>query len=279
MDISDSIRADIARMADSSNTRFECPFCAASHEQSFTVRREATRIWFRCWRASCGVKGSIRGNGVLTLALDQEVPSDPRVTDYEEVPTELFRDLSHQYDISRGTLLRQGMRYDPHEPALCLPLNTTDAYGALSQQGWQKRRTEEKYIRNECPKGMTYLAFPRHPNIKFTKPFQALVLVENLLSAYKVEDVCYSEGIHAAALLGHTLRKGVAEAVSHYVTYYRRGEGKGRVVLMLDPDTWPRGSIEALKQLQTFPIRAAACHLVDKPHSTSRESLLSLATS
>jgi hypothetical protein len=257
----------------------------AEHEQSFVVTRDtyqSWKIWFKCYRAKCGARGLVTDDDSrsLTLSVGEAEPgvspeADP--DDFQAVPDALLRDLAEKYDTDHKLLQRQHLRYDPQQHAIVLPVlnqggSMTSRFG---QVGWQHRRLDEKVIRliwtdSVCkPLKMgcvrTGMQHKQAPTV---------VLVENLFSAYRIQSITspkrHSHDMDAVALLGHGLSSRVAAALAR--TYKH-------AILLLDPDTWPTGPVDALKALAPYDIKAEARFLSGKPKDVCRVDLLEVLAS
>ena len=108
-----------------------CPVCfgGGTKEKSFSIRREEGRILYKCWRASCGIKGVLNSLGSLV--------TDHHPTDLKEVFTgrryssmlgpltlegqKLFHD---KFGLTLDDLHEARVSYAPQEDRYAFPVNS-----------------------------------------------------------------------------------------------------------------------------------------------------------
>ncbi len=259
------IKDQASRLSPGQQVRTVCPFCQAAHEQSFVVRLDATdtwKVWYRCYRAACGVKGRWSDAGGLRLGV--KAPTEAEIFELDYADTPLRRRVAIQwgdrYGLTADTLRTQGVRYSEEKGELAFPIKNYHQ-GRVYQVGWQTRQIKEKVIRlhwhnaavgpkkySWCPSSMP--------------AYGAIIVVESLQSAYRVWQDC--PGRHSVALLGHEVPKE-----GPYAWRYRHDSA----ILLLDPDTWPKGVTDAVRRLEAKGIRTEARYLSKKPHQLTADEL------
>jgi hypothetical protein len=263
--IEQTVREASRALQPGERVRTVCPSCNAHHEKSFSINRDAyapQKIWFRCWRAACGIHGCVTdADGILLKAIhadDDEALEKIPVLD--RVPRAIMGKLSHQLGLTVQQLEIQQLQYDPHTETMYYPLwNRKDSRSV--QVGWQTR-TENKTIRNVVtePGAYTYstpLGNPRHG---------PTVFVENLWSAYKLQGL----GIRSVALLGHRVWLETASSTRQDTM------PNWNAILLLDPDCWPTQVSAALRNLEARGWNAHAIHITEKPHRMKQSELQKL---
>jgi hypothetical protein len=243
-----------------------CPFCQAEHEKSFVVRVDAQdgwKVWYRCYRAACGVKGRYSDSEGLRLAVKAPTENELFELDYQDmpVPRRVAIQWGDRYGLTDTTIRSQGVRYSEEKGELAFPIKNMFE-GRVYQVGWQTRRIAHKVIRfhwlNSTKGSGSYSYY--HPNeLPGTKP---LVIVESIQAAYRVWQDC--PGYAAVALLGHEI-----PSVGPRHWRYRHRDA----ILLLDPDTWPTGVTKAIRRLEADGINTEARYLDKKPHQLTADEL------
>lgn len=198
-------------------TRHElCPKCGGgeSKEKGFSLSKDTHGyLYWRCFRASCGYRGSTGGGskGKRTASREAKVLSDPVIALTED-QTDYFSD---EYGVDS---VRNNLYYVPTQDAFAFKIKASSGGGI----GWQLR-----WFDGRKPKCKSY------PEVR-TMPFmgwwghtsqKGLVVVEDPLSAMKVASV---GGTHSVALLGTHM--------SHEHAYCIR-EHSAHLILALDKGT------------------------------------------
>lgn len=258
------MKADIQRLAalvgPGDSIRTTCPVCAATHEDSFLVRRDANDahiVWYRCYRAKCGVGGRYHDIQGLTMSVTDRESGDFLALANENVPRPIMVSLAEQLAVPLGWLYTQDLRYDPIEDAVMYPWNNI-CENRITQVGYQSRGWSVKHLRNyrTAPNSLLY-SVPKGPWSIGSR----VVFVENIWSAYKVCEL----GARGVALMGHAVGPNVASQL--------RSQGVTEAIFILDPDTWPKGIIAALRNAEAAGIAACAAQVDFKPHRMSQEAL------
>lgn len=207
---------------------YKCIFCNAEHENKLSITKFQDCIKYHCFRAKCGAKGIIYCTPGAMSAWDLFTPriyTKPLVP----VPPAILK----QY--LRGTELRDvgGIRYAPEDNGVLLPIHDSNSFvtGHILRKlsGMPKYST---YFRELNPHSY-YLS--RMDN-------NALVIVEDILSAIKV-----SKFQNSMALLGTNL-------TSHGLSSIVR-EDPSSIVVMLDPGAEDAATKIASKLSSMFSVR------------------------
>lgn len=240
-----------------------CPFCFASHEQSFVVRMDAQdhwKLWYQCYRAACGAHGLYSDSGGLTLSTTKALP-EVKTDSYADHPpiTPYASERLAKYQVSHSALVREGVRYDSDYEEALFPINNLYA-GARKHVGWQVRKLDRKAIRTN---------FFHDPHYQYTvvNPVGAMngpiLVVENPLSAIRLAEATHWERC-AIALLGHELSSATALQLQAWWRDY---------TLLLDPDTWPGPTTKVLRTLEGAGCSAIARYISKKPYALSDEEI------
>jgi hypothetical protein len=141
--IEQTVRDSAAQLQAGANTRVVCPSCQAAHEKSFSVCRDAhapQKIWFRCWRAACGIHGKVTdAAGIVLQATDAESDSDlAAIPILTRVPSPLQHALAEQLEMQYHDVAAQGLQYDPFTQTVYYPWYNFNTSRRI-QVGWQTR--------------------------------------------------------------------------------------------------------------------------------------------
>lgn len=112
-------RATIKEMASKMATQeqlggLECPSCLGgdSKEKSLSLRRDVTRTYYKCHRASCNIQGSVNMSGIDVSPPPQKRPSKVEYTEkLEALPTYIKQLLLDRYGLK--DLDTFGLRWAP----------------------------------------------------------------------------------------------------------------------------------------------------------------------
>ncbi len=256
-----------------------CPFCNATHEQSFSVMRGETmphKLYFQCFRGSCGKRGMVEDNSGLRMILwsdQKDVPHQvsKQMPEYAELTQEQMNFLCDRFELTIETIATQGIR------DRALDASTTYASYAmpwLDEAGYQKGWVEKRFgaigghkshhdLCNRSVPGR--LCFPRidvswhHAAEKYD-----CVLVEDIFSAYKVCQEGKEIGVVGVALLGAQISAVDAAAIGELFTH---------VAVMLDHDQWPNGSLRVVDHIKPYVEQPLATTLLQDPKDTPWEEL------
>jgi hypothetical protein len=276
------IRGLATHLAPGQSTKSICPFCEADHERSFDVRRRADRphrLTFRCYRGKCAVSGSVldRAGASMYLTIDPEEPLNagaPVATQHPDLPGPMMTSrLQSRYNIS-WQMIRQHQLRQKDDMTLCMPW--LDETGG--QRGWIEKRYAGAYKSyTDCWdwSKVGRLAFPRIDQSYGTlkrNPQAFVVLVEDLLSAYRIARLADEEMIHAypVALIG-------ADVSTFDVARVDRLFSKG--ILCLDPDQWPIGTLRVLNRFKPYAIDLRGHTCPQDPKDMAEEPLRELIIS
>lgn len=275
------IESNIRRLAENSQpgerVRAYCPFCHADDEKSFSIVRDKYKphlLWFRCFRGKCGEQGRVTDEAgvhmILTGAAGDVERNEYRPMPAYGVPSHAFLTMvADKYGIPAGYLKAQAVRYDPENEGLCMPW--CDIAGA--QFGWIHKNFKEdvpKSKHDNVQKNESRLAFPLiGADWKSLAKSNIVVLVEDLLSAYRI---CHEAAncelpIVAVALNGAHINKKDAALIAHHFD---------NVVVLLDYDQWPRGSLEVLRKFYPLNVRQVATTLHQDPKDADLDDLKAL---
>ena len=239
------------RLPVGSTQREVCPAChgGTSSEKSFVVGREASYVWWKCFRATCtGVRGRTGGE-TLPVPREEAAALDrlrPYTRPYLPPESKDFVYFSERFGLSaatvtrgvrvseddeyllpvrgpsgqiRGIVRRQPVwRGEPKPPRCGMVYETDDNPGTLPMAGIPMPKTK-LYMHNLGP---TIAWYPPMGGLG-----EAVVVVEDQVSAMRVMQL----GVAAVALLGNSLNaQGLREIVKV------RGLHKyTRLVVALDP--------------------------------------------
>lgn len=273
--VSDRVRAYL----DTGKARSVCPYCTASHEESFVVRQDSTNpalFWYQCYRAACGARGRFSDADGLRLSAARDFASrtdDVNPFHNAPPPTEEQALMFAKYGVSRETMVRAGVRWNSDHGELALPIyNRIDGRNKLV--GWQTRippkdgkRIRTSYFVPQTVERYQYTLYnPRALAARGVA--ERVVVVENPLSALRIAQV--APDAVAVALLGHVLASRTAG--------HLRSQELGDFLVLLDPDTWPGPVTAVLRVLESAGIPAEARYIPFKPYELSGEELKELMT-
>jgi DNA primase len=216
-------------------TREVCPLCRATHEKSLSIQVSDDNVYFRCYRAGCGWKGSIhknfasRSSGCVIPPLPKNNPFKYRT---ELLPTPVKEFVKQKYHIGPLVLAEAGVRWAPGVDSLVFPIrNLTGFLSGHSTKRLTPQHSGPKtglYYDDARPE--YYSPFEQIPwkfNDLMTtlrgQPAPALYIVEDCISCLRL----VQEGKYCVALLGHHMSERVALELANCFR---------RLVICLDPD-------------------------------------------
>jgi hypothetical protein len=273
MMIEEGIRKLAANSQPGERVRGYCPFCHADDEKSFSVVRDKYKthlLWFKCFRGKCGEQGRVVDEaGVYMVLHGAQVPEDQKLRpmpQYGNCSHAFLQEVEKKYGIPPNYLLAQAVRYDPEYNGLVMPWLNEEG----EQFGWVHKNDGPKSKHDNVQQNESRLAFPligmawkqlQHTNI--------CVLVEDLLSAYRI---CYLAQqleipVVSVALNGAHINKPDVALISSLFD---------NVVVLLDYDQWPRGSMGVLSKFYPQNVRQIATTLHQDPKDAPEEELQAL---
>lgn len=194
-------------LADGSVTRMTCPACLGGdkREASWVVGREANRVWYKCFRASCAVSG-VAGAESLPPGIKAELDRAlARIRPYTR-PVRPFGGVDRTYFWERFEVdvgeWRGGLT-DDDEYVLKVRGPHGDLRGVVVRQPvWKGTPKAPRKGREGLPKTVLYPASSK-PMLAWyphSVGFSHVVLVEDQISAMKVAQQTHAA---AVALLGN----------------------------------------------------------------------------
>ncbi len=243
---------------DGEKMRDFCPFCKATHEKTFVVRRNVFSIEYKCWRNKCGAHGKV----ITTSTSEGLPPTKLKVVKNSEIlveiPEELIQYLRETYGFTKEEIDKNNLTYIPDSKRLCLPLY--DLYG-------RKFGTVHRAVpgsKYKIPKTLNFipdkdkrqdLHFPR----KSYGKIEELILVEDIFSAIKCSRIQPT-----AALLGTHISLERMEKLCKLTK---------KIVLVLDPDAI-KESLAYSKKFSGLFDSIRVVQLSKDPKDSSMEELL-----
>lgn len=185
-----------------------CPFCNATHEEKFSVKRVEDGFLYNCFRGKCGARGFVPAAGGYGYAVRNSAPVPERHKPYDN--TQLKALDSADYEFFRQTwgirqnMLAHNVFVSPQGEYVFRIRDSRDA-----TKGWHVRQPVWKgvnAIRTGVagkPKGMTYKDLPDTSKAAwFNRESNGpVVIVEDYLSAIKVRQA----GFASVCLFGTVL--------------------------------------------------------------------------
>lgn len=202
-----------------------CPDCEGgrSRERSMSVGRDDGVLWWKCYRASCGFKGSTkeRSAGVHTAGV-QANKERKNVGRVEALPDEWLEFLENKYAITEETIRLAGWRlcpdYDGRGPRVLMPVYGPDGL---------KRHENFRAYDGSLPKTLINRGESNEETIswyRWQKYNKVLVVVEDQPSAVRLAEA----GVDSVALLGVLLSPPRLQEI--------KKQNYERVILALDND-------------------------------------------
>lgn len=175
-----------------------CPFCKATHERKFSVRRTTEGILYNCFRGKCGARGFIPIGGGYSLGVHKETPYKKVKEPYDATKLRPCRFDDDDFFLTTwGIKKLKGRVFVTPEDEYAFRI--TDEAGFT--RGWHIRQpkwkgvTCHRYGQPSAPKGMTYKDSPENRKLAWfvgKRSGGALVLVEDYISAMKINQLGYN---------------------------------------------------------------------------------------
>lgn len=231
-----------AHMADGESSRSElCPSCfgGQSKEHGFSIMRSGNTIFFKCFRASCSIKGAVPVYG----SLEEKKPAVPKTVDMRRVFTgrltrlqpEHHRFLGAKYALWADELSELGVSFDSEEGRFAFRVT-----GPVGQVRGQNLRSFDphklKWDAYREAWEEPWMAWYSRLFVSNNKP---LLVVEDQISAMKA-----SRSYLAVAILGTNLTLEMVQEIGQH-------SGNRRVMLALDKDATAK-AIEYVDQFKFF---------------------------
>jgi hypothetical protein len=244
--------------------RIVCPFCSAKHEKSFAMTRGTAKphlLLFRCYRGSCDQHGYVvdkEGAGMVLKAGERTDEATQPLAVHDHCTSMFMLAVAGRYNMSTEYLRAQGVRHGCGD-ALCMPWRAEDG----RQVGWVEKRFDKAWHKSHHDlndRTAPRLAFPRIARSYSAMPPSAVcVLVESLVDAYRINEYATLTGAElcAVALLGADLSGRDALRLSQLFRH---------IMVCLDPDQWPKGSMRVVDRFAGMPslVRATTMSLDPK---------------
>lgn len=181
-------------------TKSVCPFCTASHEESFSITRIDEGIVYNCFRATCASKGFISSHIGTVYKSKQKSKKTftphPFEKSLEPLPEYIVQLLFKKYELTEEELHEQRIRYFRDEHRLFLPCydSRSDDFGGITKtltEGVRRFKTINYFNRETSRLHYPLTRISRKP---------AIAVAEDILSSIKV-----SRHVACVAALGHYL--------------------------------------------------------------------------
>ncbi len=245
------VRAHMAHTMPGETVRSVCPFCEAVHEKSFAMTRGTEKphlIMFRCFRGTCDANGYVVDKQGASMVLSSEdiQPSIGELVEHGYCTAKFLEDIGDKYNLSLDYLRKQGVRYGEGH-ALCMPWR--DEYGR--QIGWVEKRFDKAWYKSHhdlVDYSAGRLAFPLIARSYRAIPAHVVcILVESLVDAYCLNEYAAVAGQDtcAVALLGADISGQDALRLANLFT---------RIMVLLDPDQWPKGTQRVIRRFDGMPV-------------------------
>lgn len=195
--VKDYVSFEAAPLAIGESLRGECPVCGGgpSREASFTITRDVDGVLYRCYRASCDVRGYIPTSGRLLQVEPKDKVLKPYFGEYRQLAEDEKAFLLHRFALHSWPAYAIGMN---ERGKFVFDVRDANGYG----RGYLVR---ECTWGDPCDRAKTRLwMHTEAPSQSFYRADDAsIVLVEDVISALKV----YQSGHTSVALLGTTLNE------------------------------------------------------------------------
>lgn len=231
-----------ANMQDGESSREElCPSCfgGSSAEKAFSIQRSGNTMFFKCFRASCGIKGSVDVHGTLG---DQERSVVPKSIDMRRMFTGKLVPLEPAHNRLLGAKygiwadeLKELVSFDPEEGRFAFKVKSLGGV----ERGLNLRSFDPYKLKWDAYReawDQPWLAWYDRPYVRKDSP---LLIVEDQISALKA-----SRQHPTVALLGTNLTLEMVQEIGLL-------SGNRRVMLALDKDATTK-AIEYIEQFRFF---------------------------
>lgn len=237
-----------------------CPNCSGGlgKEKSFSIRKEKGDIKFRCWRASCGIRGFLPFNG----SIFQDSRSIPELESKDHVYARHFQGsltrlneegyafFKEKFDLEEADLAQGEVRYVPDSNRYSFPV-----YGPEYMMRGTSLRTFEdntnfpKWDHYPVRRDINWIGWHIRPCNTHNQ--QRLAVVEDPISSLKVSRhfMC-------------TYLNGTSMNMDKMLEIMRVGRQRG-VTIALDKDATAK-AIDILREWRFFLGAQAICVPIDK---------------
>ncbi len=194
-----------------SKSGLECPFCkgGTDNESSFFLRREGRYVYYKCYRAKCGVGGRLNVTNTTAAERKTELGGKRRVL--ETSPLELDEDTSEYLkgryylspeELRRGEIGVTKMHCHQCSSRVYLPMFRRD--------GTIRGYTARDVTGEERVKALSFRWRDDEPNLAWysNRKSKSLIIVEDCFSALRA-----SSYLNGAALLGVDLSKDKVDEI------------------------------------------------------------------
>lgn len=260
----DFLREIAYKLADGEQFQVICPECA---KRGFSLKREAGRLLYHCFKAGCGFSGMVLLRG---YASQEHTPSpaqqEERLTPYCGAVVSLTDDCGEALQ-RRFCISARLLRAHVHTGARCYVLPILDPKacrrGVVIRQPWEGTGsgipgTPKSQIFKEKHEPMIGWYAPTAHSVVAGPP-NAVILVEDQMSAIKLADCGYL----ACALLGTSLN---SEKISEIQSVSKH------IVIALDSDA----TATAFKLARKWQAAFSSCRVViltSDPKDMTREEI------
>lgn len=182
-----------------------CPLCEGgrTHERSFIVSRGAGAIFYRCYRASCGVRGKV--GSVHSEAMAKESPAKRAANPYRRatipLPSDVRDWLCDRFHLLPSAIEQEGWAWNEETQRVIQPIRNMDRV-VIGHNARYWKELDTLLLARQSSKSITYWNNGEEP-WRHSAPLPrsgsgTVVLVEDIPSAIRL---AYS-GYDSIALLG-----------------------------------------------------------------------------
>lgn len=244
-----------AHMNDGESSRAElCPSCfgGSSGERAFSIMRSGNTIFFKCFRASCAIRGSTDVYGTLG---DTKIELVPKAVDRRRFFTgkliplqpDHHKLLGSKYGIWAEEFHDARVLFDPQEGRFSFPvLSPSGLVRGMSLRSFDPHKLKWDHYREDWLN--PWMAWYERPYVSKSKP---LIIVEDQISALKV-----SRSYLAVAILGTHLNLEMVQEIGMIAD-------QRQVLLALDKDATAK-AVEFVDQFKFFTNGRFAAMALDK---------------
>lgn len=236
-----------------STRKIGCPVCKISGD--FSLSRIPAGLWYKCWRAKCGVSGLVGSTYTASLKNKKKEPKyfKEETVRLNKLQRQFFKDT---YEISSEQLQLNHVKWCPEKGRIVFPCMTmngmiwgynTRYYKELDVEGVGEEKPKSVlYQENTNAVGVSW------PTVDFAVvPQRYVVLVEDQVSA-----IALSSRVQTCCLLGHQIPDNLWPLIRLFT-----------VVLALDADV----TNKVIKYLDEYKLRCkqlVAVQLTKDPKDT-----------